>query len=172
VGLPGAWTVLFLRAVVVHPAGRNPPALLLRRAAIAFEQSNALGTRNGIVFVAAFPTAHTLARLRIAGCVTATVARFATGSGGPPLAGRGSHPLDDKPNFMRLSHLSLLSDQPCLVALAYSSRSMSLHSAWASDASSMTHNLSPLSPSVSSVPLWFNSFSPSAQILSSLRPTR
>ena len=36
-----------------------------------------------IVFVAAFPTAHVLARLRIAGSVTATVARLATGA--PPL---------------------------------------------------------------------------------------
>jgi hypothetical protein len=101
VGLPGAWTVLFLRAVVSRPAGCNPPALLLRRAAMAFEQRNALSTQNGIVFVAAFPTARTLARLRIAGRVTATVARLATGLGGPPLTGRGSHPLDDKPNFMR-----------------------------------------------------------------------
>jgi hypothetical protein len=67
--------------------------------------------------VAAFPTAHTLARLRIAGRVTASVARLATGWAGSPLAGRGLHPLDDKPNFMRLSHLSLLSDQPYLVAL-------------------------------------------------------
>ena len=101
-GLPGSWVVLFLRAVVVHPAGRNPPALLLRGAAIAFELSNALGTQNGIVFVAAFPTAHTLARLRIAGRVTASVARLATGLGGPPLAGRGLHPLDDCSAFLEV----------------------------------------------------------------------
>jgi hypothetical protein len=35
-----------------------------------------------IVFVAAFPTAHMLARLRIAGRVAATVARLATGWAG------------------------------------------------------------------------------------------
>ena len=34
-----------------------------------------------------------------------------------PFAGGASHPLDDKPNFMGSSHLSLLSDQPFLVAL-------------------------------------------------------
>jgi len=35
-----------------------------------------------IDFVAAFPTAHALARLRFAGFVAASVARLATGSGG------------------------------------------------------------------------------------------
>ncbi len=33
-----------------------------------------------------------------------TVARLATGWAGSPFAGRGSHPLDDKPNFMKSSH--------------------------------------------------------------------
>ena len=56
-----------------------------------------------IVFVAAFPTAHTLARLRIAVRVTAAVARLTTGWAGSPFAGRGSHPLDDEPNFMKSS---------------------------------------------------------------------
>ena len=67
--------------------------------------------------MAAFPTAHTLACLRIAGRVAASVARLATGWAGSPFAGRGSHPLDDKPSFMRTSRSSFLSDQPCLVAL-------------------------------------------------------
>ncbi len=116
-GLPGAWIVLLLRAVVVHPAGCALPSPCCGEIAVAFGKSNALGTRKDIVFVAAFPTAQTLARLRIAARVTATVARLATGWVGSPLAGRGSHPLDDKPNFTRLSLASLLSDQPCLVAL-------------------------------------------------------
>ena len=71
VGLPGVWTVPLLRAVVVHPAGCALPKPFCGEAAIALGQSNALGTRDGLVFVAAFPTAHTLARLRIAGRVAA-----------------------------------------------------------------------------------------------------
>jgi len=117
VGLPGAWTVLLLRAVVVHPAGRDSPSPSFARAAVVFGPFNTLDTRDDLSFVAAFPTAHALARLRIAGRVTATVARLATGWAGSPFAGRASHPLDDVPNFIRFSSISLLSDQPCLVAL-------------------------------------------------------
>jgi len=116
VGLPGAWTVLLLRAVVVHPAGRDSPSPSFARAAVVFGPFNTLDTRDDLSFVAAFPTAHALARLRIAGRVTATVARLATGWAGSPFAGRASHPLDDVPNFIRFSSISLLSDQPCLVA--------------------------------------------------------
>ena len=63
------------------------------KTAVAFGTSNALGTRDEIVFVAAFPAAHTLACLRIAGRVTATGARLATGwaypsPGGACTAGR------------------------------------------------------------------------------------
>ena len=73
--------------------------------AVACEWFETLGTRDGLIFVAAFPTAHTLARLRIAGRVTASAARLATGWVGSPFAGRGSHPLDNEPNFMKSSHL-------------------------------------------------------------------
>ena len=38
---------------------------------------------------------------------------------GSPLAGRVSHPLDDKQGFMKSSHTPLLLDQPCLVALTF-----------------------------------------------------
>ena len=100
-GLPGVWTVLLLRAVVVHPAGCSLSPPYCGETAIAFEEFDPLGTRDDVVFVAAFPTAHTLARLRIAGRVTAPVARLATGWAGLPFAGRGSHPLDDKPNWPR-----------------------------------------------------------------------
>ena len=101
-GLPGAWTVLLLRAVVVHPAGCGLPSPCCGETAVAFGVSNPLGTRNDIVFIAAFPTAHTLARLRIAGRVAASVARLATGWAGSPFAGRGLHPLDDEPQFMSI----------------------------------------------------------------------
>ena len=53
-GLPGAWTVLLLRAVVVHPAGCGLPLPCCRRTAVAFEKIDPLGTRDEIVFVAAF----------------------------------------------------------------------------------------------------------------------
>ena len=99
-GLPGAWTVLLLRAVVVHPAGCGPSSPCCGENAVAFGESDTLGTRVEIVFVAAFPTAHMLARLRIADRVAASVARLATGWAGSPFAGRGLHPLDDEPNFM------------------------------------------------------------------------
>ena len=84
--------------------------------AVAFGKIGTLGIRNGHKFRGRCPSARTLARLRIAGRVAASVARLATGWGGYPFAGRVSHPLDDLPNFMNSSHDSLPSDQPFLVA--------------------------------------------------------
>ena len=52
------------------------------QALIAFEHFSTLGIRDGIVFEAAYPTAHALACLRFADGVAAIVARLATGSGG------------------------------------------------------------------------------------------
>ena len=49
---------------------------------VAFRHFGTLGIRNNRHFEAANPTAHTLACLRFAGLVAATVARLATGSGG------------------------------------------------------------------------------------------
>jgi len=106
VGLPGAWTVLLLRAVVARPAGCGSPSPDAEKPPSPSKNptlSTPLGTRDEIVFVAAFPTAHTLAHPRIAGRVTASVARLATGWVCAPFAGRGSHPLDDVPNFMTSS---------------------------------------------------------------------
>ena len=87
-GLPGYWAVLFVRAVMQHPArlDHSSPLLLFEKiygeVAIAFAQNRTLGTRNGHSFRGQVPTAHTLAYLRFADLVTGTVARFATGSGG------------------------------------------------------------------------------------------
>ena len=81
-GLPGFWAVLFVRAAVEDSAGCGPRLAQGAEAAVAFKQSNTLGTRNGIAFVAAWPAAHTLACLRIAAYVTARAARLATGLGG------------------------------------------------------------------------------------------
>ena len=115
-GLPGAWAILFVRAVVFDPAGCNRPSPVLGAVAIAFELTEALGTRNLCQFRSYLPTAHSLAYLRIAESVTVSGARLATGRAGSPLAGRVSHPLDDKQGFMKSSHSSFLLDQPCLVA--------------------------------------------------------
>jgi len=104
--------------VVIHPAGYEP--LLAHRngeVVVAFRRFSTLGIRDGIDFEAANPTAHTLACLRFAGLVAETVARLATGSGGLPLAGRASHPLDDKRSFMESSHPPFPFDQQGLVAL-------------------------------------------------------
>ena len=81
-GLPGFWAVLFVRAVVEDPAGCGPLLAHDAEAAVAFRQSNALGTRNVIAFVAAWPTAHALVCLRIAALVAERAARLTTGLGG------------------------------------------------------------------------------------------
>ena len=52
-----------------------------------------------------------------AGLVAETVARLAAARAGSPLAGRASHPLDDKRSFMESSHPPFPFDQQCLVAL-------------------------------------------------------
>jgi len=96
--LPGYWAVLFLRAVVQHPAGLDPalPLLLVEkiygRIAIAFRTNRTLGIRDGYSFRGHVPTAHTLVCLRFAGPVTETVARLTTGSGGLTLGRTGFAP--------------------------------------------------------------------------------
>ena len=84
---------------------RAPPRPSAERPLLPSGNSAPWASGKIIVFGAACPTAHTLACLRIAGPVAATVARLATGLAGSALAGRGLHPLDDKPNFMKSSHL-------------------------------------------------------------------
>ncbi len=71
---------------------------------MAFRLHNTLGTQNERYFVAASPTAHSLACLRIGALVTADAARLATGVGGSPFTGRVSHPLDGEHSFMTSPH--------------------------------------------------------------------
>jgi hypothetical protein len=98
-GLPGAWAVLFLRAVVQDPARcESLLAHLTETTAIAFRQCESLGTRNVPLFEAKL-TAHTLAYLRIASRVTATGARLATGSGGLTLGRAGFAPAGRQTKF-------------------------------------------------------------------------
>ena len=103
-GLPGAWAVLFQRAVGSDPAGCAARLAPRVETAIAFRLHNALGTPNARSFVAVHPTAHSLACLRIGVFVTADAARLATGVGGSPFTGRVSHPLDGEHSFMTSPH--------------------------------------------------------------------
>ena len=103
-GLPGAWAVLFQRAVGSDPAGCASRRAHRVETAIAFRLHNALGTQNERYFVAVNPTAHSLACLRIGIFVTADAARLATGVGGSPFTGRVSHPLDGEQSFMTSPH--------------------------------------------------------------------
>ena len=103
-GLPGAWAVLFQRAVGSDPAGCASRRAHRVETAIAFRLHNALGTQNERYFVAVNPTAHSLACLRIGVFVTADAARLATGVGGSPFTGRVSHPLDGEQSFMTSPH--------------------------------------------------------------------
>ncbi len=82
--LPGYWAILFVRAVMQHPAGRDPalPLLIYGEVAIAFKEKRTLGIRNDHSFRGHVPTPHTLACLSFAGLVTETVARLTTGSDG------------------------------------------------------------------------------------------
>ena len=109
-GLPGAWAVLFQRAVGSDPAGCASRRAHRVETAIAFRLHNALGTQNERYFVAVNPTAHSLACLRIGVFVAADAARLATGVGGSPFTGRVSHPLDGKQSFMTYSSIPL--DRP------------------------------------------------------------
>ena len=103
-GLPGAWAVLFQRAVGSDPAGCASRLAHRVETAIAFRLHNALGTQNERYFVAVNPTAHSLACLRIGVFVTADAARLAPGVGGSPFTGRVSHPLDGEQSFMTSPH--------------------------------------------------------------------
>ena len=91
-GIPGAWAILFVRAVVVDPAGCNRPSPALGAVTVVFRRSKTLDTRKLINFVAAQPTAHMLAYLRIAESVTVPGARLATGPGGLTLGRAGFAP--------------------------------------------------------------------------------
>jgi hypothetical protein len=87
-GLPGYWAVLFVRAVMQHPAGHDlsSPLLLFEKICgentIAFAKNRTLDIRDEYNFRGHLPTAHTLVCLRFADLVTETVARLTTGSGG------------------------------------------------------------------------------------------
>jgi hypothetical protein len=99
-GLPGAWAVLCVRAMVEHPAGDGP--LLAPLTARSLEPSRhaapwASGTMRGCG--AAWPLAPTLACLRFAGPIAEAVARLATGLGGFTLRRTGCAPAGRRTKF-------------------------------------------------------------------------
>jgi hypothetical protein len=103
-GLPGDWTVLFVRAMVDTPPETNPSSPRntftqgLLWPSMTIQRSPASGKQR---FRGRSPTARTFACLRIAHPISGISARLATGPGGSPLAGRISHPLDDEQKFQR-----------------------------------------------------------------------
>ena len=117
-GLPGYWAVLFVRAVVQHPAGcdLSLPLLLFEKIygeiTLAFRKFRPLGIRNEYSFRGHLPTAHTLACLRFADLVTGTVARLATGSGGLTPRRAGFAPAGQKNEISRRHRNSSYPNRP------------------------------------------------------------
>ena len=92
-GLPGYGAVLFVRAMVEHPAGYGP--LLAHNTGKPLLPSGKSGpwaSGKVIGFGAACPMAHTFACLRIAEAISDAGARLATGSGGLTLGRAGFAP--------------------------------------------------------------------------------
>lgn len=119
-GLPGYWAVLFVRAMVEHPAGYVPLlAQLTERRLWPSGNSAPWASGKVIGFGAATPwptRSHTYAS-------PAPFPRPSQGllpaRAGSPFAGRVSHPLDDTRSFMKASCPPIPFDQPCLVALNF-----------------------------------------------------
>ena len=99
-GLPGSWTVLFVRAMVAHPAGYVPRLAHLTERPLE-PSSNSAPWASGKVrgFGAACPMARTFACLRIAEAISGTVARLATGPGGLTLSRTGFAPAGRRTKF-------------------------------------------------------------------------
>ena len=99
-GLPGSWTVLFVRAMVEHPAGYGPLLAHLTER-LLWPSGNSAPWASGkmIGFGAACPMARTFACLRIADAISGTVARLATGSGGLTLGRAGFAPAGRRTKF-------------------------------------------------------------------------
>jgi hypothetical protein len=119
-GLPGYGAILFVRAMVEHPAGYGPLlAHTTEKPLLPSGKSGPWASGKVRGFGAACPMAHTFACLRIADGLSATVARLATGRAGSPLAGQDSHLLDDTQSFMKALHPPVPIDPHCLVALIF-----------------------------------------------------
>ena len=108
-GLPGYGAILFVRAMVEHPAGYGPLlAHHTEKPLLPSGKSGPWASGKVIGFGAACPMAHTFACLRIAGVISGTVARLATGSGGLTLRRAGFAPAGQQTTF----HGGIISSSP------------------------------------------------------------
>jgi hypothetical protein len=99
-GFPGYWIILVPRATATHSAGSSDPSPAYGVVACCLRGYSALGQTGMKIVSELTHVAHRLAHLRIHRRVTETVARLATGLPGWALAGRDSHPLDDRRDFV------------------------------------------------------------------------
>jgi len=99
-GLPGYGAVLFVRAMVEHPAGYGPLLAHLTEK-LLWPSGHSAPWASGKVrgFGAACPLAPTFACLRIADHISGIVARLATGSGGLTLGRAGFAPAGRRTKF-------------------------------------------------------------------------
>ena len=120
-GLPGYWAILFVRALVEHPAGYIPLLAQLSQGSRCCLRWNPALSASGktIGFGAAVPRparSHAYAS-------PAVFPRPAQGllpaRAGSPLAGQDSHLLDDTQSFMETSHPPIPFDPQGLVALNF-----------------------------------------------------
>ena len=119
-GLPGYGAVLFVRAMVEHPAGYGP--LLAHHTEKPLLPSGTSGPwASGKVrgCGAAYPMARTFACLRIAEAISGTGARLATGPGGLTLGRAGFAPAGRRTTFHEGIVSSIPIDLHCLVALIF-----------------------------------------------------
>ena len=126
-GLLGYWTVLFVRALVEHPAGYEPLLAHSRRGHCGLRCNTALSASGKMIgFGAAVPQP---ARSHAYASPTPSLGStqgLLLARAGSPLARQDSHLLDDRQSFMKASHPPIPFDQPCLVALFF----LSPHCRW------------------------------------------
>ena len=119
-GLPGYGAVLFVRAMVEHPAGYGPLlAHNTEKPLLPSGKSGPWASGKVIGFGAACPMAHTFACLRIAEAISDAGARLATGSGGLTLGRAGFAPAGRQTKFPEVIASSFPFDPHCLVALIF-----------------------------------------------------
>ncbi len=113
-----------MRAVVQHPAGLNPssPLLLFEKihgeSAIAFRKFRPLGIRKVIAFEATYPRPTRSRAYASPTPLPGPSPGSLPARAGSPLAGRVSHPLDDKSKFHGVIAIPPIPiDQQSLVAL-------------------------------------------------------
>src|SRR5215831_2052592 len=99
-GLPGVWAVLFVRAMVEHPAGDVPLLARFSQGSLLPSGSSApWASGKTIGFGAACPMAHTFACLRFASHISEAVARLATSLGGLTFSRTGFAPAGRRTKF-------------------------------------------------------------------------